>query len=676
MKTTLTILLIALCISVAGQTKSPEAWYKFESTNTYDDASGNGHTALPRGDVGYDPIYGGIWLGGTDDYVTIPAFDKGTQVIISLWYRASTTISTYKNLFTSADKDSVFYARGLATNTVKMYTDGNSVNPGVSTTINDWHHIVCYYNKTSGIGRMWHDNSRIITTDSILNTYFDSKDSMYIGVDIYRNADWVGNIGEIMIFSGFAPSNSFVDSIFTGKHLDETPRPDYYPEPGKHVWFPKAGVRNMPLKNGIPLYAKRKYSIEERIIPVADSVEILLCETFETWLESDVDSKAALSAKLPMSIQNYNGASYHSIVNTGGENLNAWQITMPKNGHIAYNGYIHLGDTARELRYQYQLYVQSNFNKISTNGIGSGKMPGGFAMGSSISAKQDTVNVPGLAGHIHNVWGTQADMMLYSYDHDNFGYAFGGGGTWPIPRGYWQTKTIRLNVGDPGQHNGFAEMYIDGVLEAQWTGLKFRSITQGEDFGKIEALFNSYQFGGGDTYLSPQNQYIRLDNLIVYKVNPGSNMYISGPASPGTVIPLLDAVTIGDIAPNNLLINETYTNASDTIYDVGNDIHYIYNVPNSNELIEKTVSRPSGNISFTFLREKFGYANGGDPYYVAVYSGSVAPENLEYTFGNTNDGYTNPSGTYTITDNVVIFVFRIGNSNYDERSVAIRYWQP
>jgi hypothetical protein len=250
-----------------------------------------------------------------------------------------------------------------------------------------------------------------------------------------------------------------------------------------------------------------------------------------------------------------------------------------------------------------------------------------------------------------------------------------------MPLGYWQHNYIRVFVGDPGKENAFIERAVDGVVVAVVNNLKFRSATQGEDFGNIEAVRNSYQFGGsGTSYASQQNQSIRIDNMIAYTPKPTANNYRHPARSIGDVVPSV-ALTQSELSPPDILVDETYTNASDTIYDVGDGKHYLYQPYNKRDVFTKTVERPSGTINFTFLREEFGYYESSpinSNYWIKVYKWTDGVKDAlpTWTFGRSEVGFTNPSGTYATGVKKLSFEYNIGYNAYETRGTAIRYFQP
>lgn len=678
MKSTLTIFLIVFSVSISGQIKEPFLHYSFDNTLIDSMLTGNDLTAYNNATFSASDkavgSHSGI-LDGVNDYFKTPTIPLSDTVLFSVWLKSDAEISGRKSIIDSGDS-TVFadnfqvYAYG---GTLRVRV-GSTETAYTSTTFTwtQWNHFaILYLDEGPQIKvRMWCNGVKATMYDSLIYGVKENPTRLNLGCDVYINNDWDGNFDEIRIYNNLIPSESQIDSLYDKSYVGGYVAPTgYNPVSGRDVWFTYNGVRKIPSSNGIQVYPRKKvpFSLQE-----SDTIQYYLSIDFENaWTTATVQSTDSLCRRLPMSWFNHVPAD-HSIVDVGGDNDHVWQTYIRTGEKQGFQNFIHLGDTATELYYQMEEWVDAGFDQTDLLGKGaSGKLPGGFAMGNSISYDTNTNYVSGMAGHVHNVWGA-TNMMLYTYDHDHFGYANGVTGQWSLPRGYFQKKTIRLNVGTPGNHDAFFEMFIDGVLEAQMTGLKFRSITQGEDFGKIEALWNSFQWGGDGYYQSPRDNILRIDNLLVYKLYPSSENYVSGPSPAGRLLPHY-TLPYSELVPDDLLHDELFTNLEDTIYDVG--VSYIYNPPNKREAVYKTVSLPAGStVSFTFLVEEFGWSGTGSTY-VKVYSGDKNGT-LLHTFGLTADGRTDPSGTYTVSNNVVTFEIYIGYSNYDKRGIAIRYWKP
>lgn len=687
MKSILTILLIAFCVSVYPQ--RPILKMLFE--NNAVDSSMYSVAGSTSGSIAYSSTYKAqgnysFYPGYLGQWESTNNFNSGTDFYVSAWVRTSTSEDnrTIIGNYPEGGADGWYLALNGSANSVYFHTVGGSLLNSVITGTNawednTWNNIGVWVDRTRGVARIYINGVKqtLASNDSLIRTDFPYN-TAHISINGYLNGGQSffndGYIDNVQVYN-YLPVQSQIDSLVS--HVNDVPAFElgiggttpsgYSPIAGRHVRLYKGGIERKPKAD---LYFKRIYAYDEGILPVVDSITILLAENFETFNTAIIRDKDSLGKLLPITLHNYDPAE-HTIVNVGSNNQNTWQMLMPENEVQGLQFLIHLGDTATELYYQHDLYAQSNFNAVAKNGYQSGKMPGGFFTGNDLNGS-DTITKAGIGGWVHNVWGP--NLMPYVYDQLHDAYACGACGQWEIPRGYWITKTIRVNVGTPGNDDGFAEIYINGVLDAQLTGLKFRSITQGVDFGKIESIYNSYQFGGGDAYLSPQDQYIRLDNLVVYRLNSTANSYITGLASAGRTIPLINIET-KHIIPDFKLTDETYTNVADTIYDIGQEYgDLIHNPPNKVESIYKTVSLPSGNISFQFLTAEFSGWSGDVPYHVIVHEGDKNGT-VVYTFGRNGVG-TVPSGTYTITNNIVTFEIIVGNEAYYKRGVAIKYWQP
>jgi parallel beta-helix repeat protein len=252
-----------------------------------------------------------------------------------------------------------------------------------------------------------------------------------------------------------------------------------------------------------------------------------------------------------------------------------------------------------------------------------------------------------------------------------------------MPKGYWIHVSTHVKINRLGYADGYLETFVNGVMVSKMTGLKTRSLTQGKDFGKFERFIMSFFFGGEHTpcYASPRNQYVQMDNLVVYKYKPGAVNYSRAAKNIGQSCSMISPLQ-NSFSPDHLMVDESYTNASDTIFDVGNNKFYLYWPPYNKNVITKTVTRPTGaNISYTFLSEEFGYPDYGESceMWVKAYRGIGASKTLISTYGRTginngrDPGFVNPSGTYNSGTNTMTFEFHVGCNGGNTRGVAIKY---
>jgi hypothetical protein len=415
-----------------------------------------------------------------------------------------------------------------------------------------------------------------------------------------------------------------------------------------------------------------------------DTIDYLLYDDFETWGNKHVNTLDGLMSKWQINTGATKFAR-QSIVNVPGYG-NVWRSTVLENEWQSLELQVSLADTTSELWMDYDYYADPNFNHKGKGGGYSGKMLLGFYAGDNKSHAElpDTTTSFGRAGWIHHVWGSSGQLMGYRRDQIYNYHACGMCGTILIPKGYWIHVTHHVKINDPGLTNGFYETYLNGVLKTKVTGLRFRSASQGVDYGKIESIILAYFFGGEQSivYASPRTQYVQMDNLVVYKYKPGAaNFGIRERNIGDSVSQIIPPGT--SYSPPELLTDEVYTNASDTIYDVGNDKPYIYWPPFKKSIITKEVMIPAGTINYLFLVSQFGYPNYGIgcEMYVKVYSGTGAKKILVRTHGRKgmNNGrdprYVYPVGEYRIKSNTATFEIYSGCNGGISRGVAIRYSQ-
>ena len=328
------------------------------------------------------------------------------------------------------------------------------------------------------------------------------------------------------------------------------------------------------------------------------------------------------------------GKVWHGIFHEGrymGGNDDGYAFAIP------------LGDAYDEMWLDWDFYADPDFDPYSTTGKYSGKMMPGFGGGNDV-LRDGTWHLDqsadGNGWVAHFVWGSQYAIRLYYYDQLADGQTNQISPGMTIPRGNWIHGTMRVKMNTPGQRDGIFEFYLNGQLKAQNSSVMWRSAEQGPDMNRVEFIFPAFFFGGGGTeYICPRDNYVRMDNIIAYYYKPSSGNYLSGPAPANHVVPIVRPS--GEVYPERLLFNETFTDASGTIRT-----HYVGAYPPySYDVIEKRIVRPSGPIRMTFTNFNAGWdvwptMNS----WTKVYSGTGAGKTLLYTF----DKFNPPGGTYTI----------------------------
>ncbi len=673
-----------------SQLSTPALHYSFD--NTLIDSALSGNNLVAYGNASFNDALSPIGshsgdLDGANDYFKInQTFDIGDTTLIVIWFRSDVSISSSRQLFSSSDSTNLadnFRISAEATNTIRIYSGTNSCTPNITIAPSTWNQLVisAFKQTTSTRVRVWYNGAKCtMGSDSAILYTFQRSGRWNIGVDHYINGDWNGNIDEFMIYKGFIPTEAQVDSLYNLDYKSAvSPCEQPIPPTGRKKILLAGKLRNI-------LLAAKQRDFGAVINPSSqDTIQYFLYDDFETWTTASVDNVDSLINRWQINI----GAMQYirqSMVDIAGTHNNVWKSIVNTGERSSLELTLSLADTASEMWFDYDLYADPLFDSEGAGGAFAGKMLQGFFMGNFhdanyVAGTEDTVTTSGLGGWMKGVWGTAENLMGYGYYHakpgvyDGKAEVNGANGIIYIPKGTWKHISTRLKVNTPGLHNGFYEIYENGVLTIQVTDIKFRSITQGEDFAKIEALNLNFFFGGGTSdYNSKRNNYIYLDNLVAFKYKQGATWYNYG-INTDNKASLIITPPSTKLAPADMLINETYTNASDTIYDVGNGKHYIYWPPMSKETITKEIIRPSGTINYAFLTEEFGYSASGDcEFWVKVYSGLGVSKILIDTYGRTDQGYTDPSGNYLVNDNEATFEIHTGCAGGTRRGVAIRYW--
>lgn len=111
------------------------------------------------------------------------------------------------------------------------------------------------------------------------------------------------------------------------------------------------------------------------------------------------------------------------------------------------------------------------------------------------------------------VYGTTFPWQRPSYScvWDAEGCFTGSAAT--LTPGQWYTITERIVANTPGQHDGFAEGYIDGWMAAQVTGLRYRDVAS----LALDWIDFTGFFGGGDpSWATTKDEIIDYDDVIAF----------------------------------------------------------------------------------------------------------------------------------------------------------------
>ncbi len=103
------------------------------------------------------------------------------------------------------------------------------------------------------------------------------------------------------------------------------------------------------------------------------------------------------------------------------------------------------------------------------------------------------------------MWRTDGDAEVYAYLPTSVAHGTSlGRGRWTWPTGVWAGVEQHVRLNTPGRTDGQVQVWLNGVLVFEQTGLTFRT-TAGL---RIEGLFFSTFFGGGDaSWATPRDQY-------------------------------------------------------------------------------------------------------------------------------------------------------------------------
>lgn len=143
----------------------------------------------------------------------------------------------------------------------------------------------------------------------------------------------------------------------------------------------------------------------------------------------------------------------------------------------------------------YQVRFEPGFDFVK-----GGKLPGLYG-GEAPSGGETADGENGFSMRL--MWREQGQGELYEYVVDQKGTSVGRG-SWTFPSGQWVTVEQEIVLNDPGQANGLARLWIDGLPVLEQRDIVYRTTPA----LTIDGLMFSTFFGGsGDEWRTPRDQY-------------------------------------------------------------------------------------------------------------------------------------------------------------------------
>ena len=103
------------------------------------------------------------------------------------------------------------------------------------------------------------------------------------------------------------------------------------------------------------------------------------------------------------------------------------------------------------------------------------------------------------------MWRTGGAAEVYAYLPTSVAHGTSiGRGNWTWPTDVWASIEQHVRLNTPGRTDGQVQVWLNGIMVFQQTGLTFRSTAKLQ----VEGLFFSTFFGGGDaSWATPRDQY-------------------------------------------------------------------------------------------------------------------------------------------------------------------------
>ena len=192
---------------------SPNSYYSLTGGTTWKDISGNSHSATLFNDVTFDSDNQGSFLfDGTDDYATTstnPQLGAGAYAI-SVWFKPTAVQVNNASL--------VCVNAGAATNNWQLsfqtvgagevyfyVTSTTFLATGINPPVGSWSNITIVRESIGTNGVKSYYNG-VFTAQRTNSTNLNYTEGIQIGLNRGDNAYFQGNIGQILLYSGYVLS--------------------------------------------------------------------------------------------------------------------------------------------------------------------------------------------------------------------------------------------------------------------------------------------------------------------------------------------------------------------------------------------------------------------------------------------------------------------------------------
>lgn len=156
---------------------------------------------------------------------------------------------------------------------------------------------------------------------------------------------------------------------------------------------------------------------------------------------------------------------------------------------------------------RYQVRFPENFEFVK-----GGKLPGLYA-GEAPSGGDEVSGTEGWS--VRLMWREDGQGELYEYVHNmdqDYGLSVGRG-IFTFPRGRWVTIDLETVLNEPGEANGIARLWVDGVQVIEQDNIVFRT----DDATLPAGMMFSTFFGGNDEdWASPKDQHVDFAGFRMY----------------------------------------------------------------------------------------------------------------------------------------------------------------
>lgn len=503
--------------NVTCQSVSVLAHYRFE--NNANDETTN-YNATANGGVVYtgaakvEGSYAGDFDDNGDEYFAIPSMPYTGELTVAFWITSGSNVGQRTLYSTLQSNDGFQIDYDFANDIIYLYTgSGGSLTTAYSTTTAGvgypaYEHIAVVISQSAGTAAFYFDGVNVTSVSSI-NTGFTTTSIGRFGIDMSGNDQMFSWADDLQIYATTLSASDIGELVST---------------PGTSLSVGNCGDIS-------PITTTVVWDEDFEDFTVAEDIYRYQFQNFMDGVFVDMGSELDTIAD-DVAIASFDGGKSYRSDYLQGQCCTEVQTGVPSDGGTGSDPRFYITSSTtfyEELYFAYNVYYDADFTQNEAH-----KMP---ALGFSSSNRTARLMIKYIDGSNEGLNPT----FYYSY-YPSYGSAYQMySSNTPISglsRGEWHNICYRLYSGTPQGGNGLFELFIDGVFTGHGRyNIKWED--SGDPTGWSYIDFSTFMGGSSESYDSPQDQSMYIDDAVIWYINSGQDVpYTTTPSGAGRVLDL------------------------------------------------------------------------------------------------------------------------------------------